>query len=135
MYERMFAWRSRVEGDELLREVGHHPGASLLHGHQILDPDAELAGQVDARLHGDHVAGAKLALRGLGDARALVHLESHAVTKPVPEVRPVSCRLDRPSGDTVQLGAADAGPHLGQGLHLRGANELVDLERLTVEVA
>src|SRR3712207_8316117 len=52
----------------------------------VLDPDPAVAGQVDARLHGDGHAGSQGTRAQRADARRLVDLQAHAVPEPVGEV-------------------------------------------------
>ena len=85
---------------ELLREAREHVGALVGHGHQVLDPHAQPARQVDARLDRHHVARHKgLVLLGpLAQARLLVHLHAHAVAQPVAETLAVAGLLDHLAG-------------------------------------
>ena len=89
-------------GEDLAAVLGDH--------HQVLDPDPELARQVDAGLDGDDVAGAQLVLGALRQPRRLVDLEADAVTETVAELLAVAGGVDHRAGDGVDLAAAGPGP-------------------------
>src|SRR4029077_6211319 len=72
-----------VETSQLLRERGQHFRLGVRDDDEILDPDSAQAGQVDARLDGDDVAGLEDAPRLLREARILVHDEADAVSQAV----------------------------------------------------
>src|SRR3954452_1548585 len=74
---------------KLLRRAAQVAVPIRLQDHQILDPHAEAARNVDPRLHGHGIAGAQLVLRGDREAGRLVDLQAHAVTEPMAEVVPV----------------------------------------------
>ena len=102
---------------------------------QVLDPDAELPGQVDARLDGDDVAGPQLVLGARRQPRALVHLQPDAVAEPVPEALAVARRLDQLARDGVGVAAGEARAERLERGRLGLADQLVDLARLGAGVA
>ena len=59
--------------------LGEAVEAALGHHAAVLQPHAEAISQIDARLHGDHVAGRKRRLVARGEHRQLVDLKAHAV--------------------------------------------------------
>ena len=89
---------------------GEDVGLAVGHDHEVLDPDADVAGHVDARLDGHDVARRELALRRLGEPRRLVDLEPDAVAEPVAEVLAVAGRVDDLARDGVDVLARRARP-------------------------
>ena len=94
---------------------------------QVLDPDAELPGQVDAGLDRDDVALRELVLGGGREPRPLVDLEAHAVAEPVAEVVAVPGLRDDLPGDGIDLLAARPRAHGLERGRLCALDELVDL--------
>ena len=88
---------------------------------QVLDPDPELARDVDAGLDRDHVAGLEHVLRALAQPRRLVDLEPDAVAEPVAEVVLVAALADHRPRGLVGLLAADPGADRVEAGRLRGA--------------
>ncbi len=73
------------DGQELLREPDGVLDPVVGHDHVVLDPDPEAAGEVDAGLDGDDVAGRER-VGALGrEPRRLVDVEAEAVSEPVAE--------------------------------------------------
>src|SRR5205085_12202946 len=87
------AGRHSVDDRQLLRERAQHIAARFGNDDQVLDPDAELAREVDPRLDRDRVAGLDLAFRAPSEPRALSDVQAHPVPVPVAEVLPVPLRL------------------------------------------
>ena len=85
------------------------PAAVLGDDDEVLDPHAELARQVDARLDGDDFAGREHVVGARREARPLVDLEADAVAEPVAEVLAVAGLLDHLAGDRVDVLAVDPG--------------------------
>ena len=76
---------------------------------QVLDPDAELARQVDARLDRHHFPRRQGVLGALREARPLVDLEPDPVAEAVAEAVAVAGGLDQLAGGGVDRLALDAG--------------------------
>src|SRR6266550_1273140 len=92
-----------VESSQLLRKGRQHFRLGVRDDDQVLDPDPAQAGQVDARLDGDDVAGLEDAPRLLGEARILVDDQADAVSEAVSE------RLAEPGrGDPVPRSGVDS---------------------------
>ena len=91
-------------------------GSPSGHDHEVLDPDADSPGHVDARLDRDRVARGERALGGLAEPRRLVHLEPDAVAEPVAEVLLVAGAVDDLARDRVHR------PALGSRLGARRAH-------------
>src|SRR5690606_17617740 len=70
------AARSSVDDLEPLGNPAQVLAAPLTDHDQVLDPDAELSGQVDPRLDRHHLAFRQRVLRAWGNPRALVDLEA-----------------------------------------------------------
>ncbi len=77
-------------------------------GHEILDPDAALARQVDAGLDRHDVAGLQHVRRLRAEDGRLVDLDADAVPEPVTEGLAEAGRLDRSAGRRVRVAARDA---------------------------
>ena len=102
---------------------------------EVLDPDAEAAGDVDAGLDRDDVAGAEHVVGALAEARRLVDLEADAVAEAVAELVAVAAVADDRPRDLVGGGSRHAGADRLQRLALGVADELVDLARLALDLA
>ena len=102
---------------------------------QVLDPDPELARDVDAGLDRDHVAGLEHVLGGLAQPRRLVDLEPDPVAETVAEVVLVAAVADHRPGGLVGLLAADPGADRLEPGRLGGADELVGLARRLADLA
>src|SRR5690349_24901088 len=87
---------------------------------QVLDPNAEPAGQVDAGLDRDDVTELEYVLRCLPEPRRLMHLDSHPVPEAVAELVLVAAVADHRAGGLVRVDAADAGTDRLQARGLRG---------------
>ena len=83
---------------ELFRQAAEVAVAVVGDDDQVLDPDAELARQVDAGLDRHHFAGREHVLGARRDARPLVDLEADAVAEPVAEALAVAGGVDRARG-------------------------------------
>src|SRR5204863_8207576 len=83
-----------AHGDELFGKVAQDLAALVAAHDEVLDPGAERARHVDARLDRHRVPGDERALLALGEARRLVYLEPHAVAKPVAEALAVAGAAD-----------------------------------------
>ena len=102
---------------------------------EVLDPDADRAGHVDARLDGHDLAGGQRRVRALRQPRALVDLGADAVAEAVAEVLAVAGGGDDLARDGVDLAPAGAGAHRGQRGLLSAEHQLVDLAVARVELA
>src|SRR5680860_32970 len=80
---------------QILGQTAEIATAVLGDDDEILDPHAELTGQVDARLNRHHFAGGEHVLRARREARLLVHLEPDAVAEAVAEALAVPGGGDR----------------------------------------
>src|SRR5437764_2621376 len=129
------AGRHSVDDRQLLRERAQHIAARFGNDDQVLDPDAELAREVDPRLDRDRVAGLELAFRARGEPRVLMDVQAHPVAEPVAEVLAVPRRLDHLARDGVD--GTQAGPrmHSVHGGELRLQHERVDRLRIIAHLA
>src|SRR6266511_2957969 len=96
-------------------------------GHDVLDPHAEPAFQIDPGLDGE--AHARLERLGvpLHDVGMFVLLQANAVTNSMDEAIAISGIRDHPAGSPVDLLGGDARPHGLAGGLLSLANDLVAL--------
>src|SRR6476619_3680919 len=124
-----------LDGGEVLGGRGQHLAASVVDDHEVLDPDPEAAGHVDARLDRDGVAAHEGGLGARGQARRLVDLQPDAVAEAVTELVAVAALLDDAAGDAIQLTGVRARADLREGRGLSLLDELVDGARLVVEGA
>ena len=87
------------------------PASAVLgDGDDVLDPDAELSGQVDAGLDREAHARHQRLLLALDHVRRLVGGDADAVAGPVDELLAVPGLGDQPARGPVDLLAGDAGP-------------------------
>src|SRR6185369_10581218 len=96
--------------------------------HDVLDPDAEAAGQVDARLDAERDAGPKRLGVAAHEIRLLVTLEADPVTRPVEELGSEPAILDDPPRGRVDRLAGGPRPDRARGADVRLPDQLVDLE-------
>jgi hypothetical protein len=97
--------------DQPLIDRGQDLAAVVAHRDGILDADPELARQVYAGLHGDHVAGGQCVLGALGEAWCFVDVEADTVPEPVTEMLGVPRLLDHRVGRRIGTAARLARPH------------------------
>ena len=115
--------------------MGNILAAALLEDHHVLDPNAELTGQVDAGLGGaDDACGQRLNVAGVG-AGVLVDLQTKAVAVAVAEVFAVTGVGNDLPGGAVNILAGNAGLRGGDGGQLRLENGVVHVLHLVGGVA
>src|SRR5262249_30572282 len=78
--------------------------------HVVLDPDAELAGEIDARLHREHEAGLETLLVAADQIGGFVTVHAQAVADAVGELRTEAGPLDHLARCAVDVLRRDAGP-------------------------
>ena len=97
---------SSADHRELLRETREHHRGAVCDDHQVLDPHAELAGQVDARLDRHDAARLeRLLARDPRQPGSLVDLQPDPVAEAVAELIAAPGRLDHLAGGGVHLPA------------------------------
>ena len=77
-------------------------------GDDILDADAELAVEIDARFDGKHHPRFERLVVPFDDVRWLVHLQAETVARPVDELLAVAGSLDDLPGRGVDLVCTDS---------------------------
>src|SRR4051794_5044346 len=101
----------------------------------VLDPDAEAALEVDARLDGDDVARDERVGRLSREARRLVDVEAETVAEPVAERALERRRVDHVARERIRLDTGDAGADAVESGLLRGEHDVVRLPHLAVDTA
>src|SRR5574344_470223 len=107
--------------------MGQDLAPALRDQYEILDTDAELAGQVDAGLHGDQHAGLEDGLLLRGEIRSLVNLKAHAVAERMAEGLAIAGVRDDVAGNLVDPAADGAGTDGGNRGAVRPEDQTVDL--------
>src|SRR3954468_11472050 len=97
-----------IDDPQLLRQRRDDLAALLGDDHEVLDPHADRARHVDARLDGHDVAGGERGLALLGEPRPLVDLQPDPVAEAVAEVLGVAGGVDDRARDGVDLAAGRA---------------------------
>ena len=104
---------------QLARRPVERFDAIVRHGHDVLDPHAEPAVEVDPGLDAERHAGLEHRRVLVLGVRRLVHLESDAVPGPMEEPLAVPGGLDHRSRGPVDLADRDPGAHDGSRGRLR----------------
>src|SRR5215217_7716661 len=94
--------------DQVLRERGQDLGAVVRHDHEVLDPDAALPREVDARLHADDVSRLQRVLALRSQHGRLVDHQAHAVAEPMAERARELAGVDPVPRHTVDIAAVRA---------------------------
>src|SRR5690606_11638438 len=115
-----------VHYDHVPGGVVEPPSAVPGDGHDVLDADAEPAGQVDAGFDGEAHARHERLLLGVDHVGRLVRGDADAVPGAVDEVLPVAGVGDDRAGRPVDVLAGGAGAHGVESGLLGGAHEVVD---------
>src|SRR5579875_148539 len=119
-----------IDDPEGLGDLREDPDPGLADDDEILDADAELAGQIDAGLHRDDGSGLERVLGPERERRRLVDLEADPVPEAVTVVALVAGAVDDVAHGLVDLLAVAAGADLVEPDLLGAEDERVGLAGL-----
>src|SRR5262245_39390865 len=95
--------RASLDGCQLLRDRSEDHGTVVADGHEVLDANAEAPGHVYPGLDRHDAPALEVALARRRQPRALVDLQSHAMTQAVAELIAAPGRRDAVARHRVDL--------------------------------